>query len=321
MDKILCVGMTVCDVFLSPVPWDALQRDSMTIATPVTSCGGDALNVAMGLSKLGLSAMICGRIGRDPAGDFIRNACRTAKVDDRGLLLDLDCPTAASYALIDPEGERHFLSDRKMFHRISDADVQESLLAEADIVYVGSALSMEQMNAGGLERLFRRAKALGKKTAMDAALTDAPVPESWLESLRPVLQYTDVFFPSREEAEAITGKTDLDDMKQAFQGMGLKVLGIKLGSKGCFVTDFREDRRIPAVDGIHVVDTCGAGDSFMAGYLCGMTKGWSPWKSAAFGSAVAALNVQAVGGTAGIPPFDSAYAFYHKNFYKFEEMR
>ncbi len=115
-----------------------------------------------------------------------------------------------------------------------------------------------------------------------------------------------------EEAQAITGLREPEDMAEAFRGLGLKVLGIKLGSRGCFVTDFTESRRIPAVPGVRVVDTCGAGDSFMAGFLCGMTQGWGPFQSAAFASCVAAKNVQAVGGTAGVPTFDDALGYYHK---------
>lgn len=315
MKKILSVGMLVCDVLLSPVPWDVLKKDSVSIDSPVTSCGGDALNVAMGLSKLGTPVSVCGRIGADANGEFIREACRKAGVGASGLRLDPDFPTAASYALIDESGERHFLSDRKIFHRLTDEDVPEELLKGSDIVYMGSAMAMRKMNEGGLERLFSRAKKLGLMTAMDAAITDAPAPENWMEHLAPVLKLTDVFFPSREEAEVITGCTEPERMAEAFRDSGLKVFGVKLGSRGCFVTDFRESRWIPAVPDVKVVDTCGAGDSFMAGFLSAFARGWDPFQSAAFAGCVAAKNVQAVGGTAGVPTFDNALAFYHKIFF------
>ena len=311
MTNILCVGMMVCDVLLRPVPWDILKRDCVNIDTPVISCGGDALNVAMGLAKLGSSVAVCGRVGDDGNGAFIRRACREAGIGAEHLVLDPQCPTAASYALIDPEGERHFLTDMGIFHRLTDADVPDEALDWADIVYVGSAMAFDKMNRGGLERLFRRAKERGKRTAMDAAVTNAPAPADWLECLGPALRYTDVFFPSREEARTITGETECAAVREKFEGLGLQVLGIKLGSEGCYVTDFRREERLPAVPGIRVVDTCGAGDSFMAGFLRGMTQGWDPFRCAAFAGCVAAKNVQAVGGTAGVPTFDNALAYYH----------
>ena len=312
MKRVLCVGMMVCDTLLFPVPADVLERDSVSIQTPVTSCGGDALNVAMALSRLGVETAVCGRVGRDKNGDYIQAACREAKIDTSGITIDLECGTAASYALIDLDGERHFLSDRKIFHRLTDADVPDHLLDWADIVYMGSALAMEQMNAGGLERLFQRAKARGKITVMDAALSDATVPDSWLEQLKPVLTYTDVFFPSREEAQSITGMQELETILECFRGLGLRAFGVKLGADGCVVTDFRRTEHIAAVPDIKVVDTCGAGDSFVAGFLQGMLQGWDVFSCAKLGSCVAALNVQAVGGTGGVPTFDSALAYYHK---------
>lgn len=312
MGRVLCVGMLVCDTLLFPVTENVLELDSVSIEAPVTSCGGDALNVAMGLSKLGAETAICGRLGNDMNGMFLRTACKEAGIDTTGITVDPDYGTASSYALIDTAGERHFLSDRRIFHRLTDADVPEHLLDWADIVYMGSALAMEQMNAGGLERLFRRAKEKGKITVMDAAITDAAPSESWLEQLRPVLKHTDVFFPSREEAEHITGRQEPEHILACFRGCGLRALGVKLGADGCLVTDFQQTEHIPAVPDIKVVDTCGAGDSFMAGFLRGMLQGWDIFSCAKLGSCVAALNVQAVGGTAGVPTFDNALAYYHK---------
>lgn len=316
MKRVLCVGMMVCDTLLFPVPGDVLSRDSVSIQTPVISCGGDALNVALALAKLGAEAAISGRVGEDMNGSFIRTACQTAGVDITGITTDPDCSTAASYALIDPTGERHFLSDRKIFHRLTDTDVPDALLDWADIVYMGSALAMEQMNAGGLERLFRRAREKGKITVMDAALSDAPAPDSWLEQLKPVLKYTDVFLPSLEEAETITGVHHAENISACFQDLGLHIFGVKLGGDGCLVTDFQRTEHIPAVPNIKVVDTCGAGDSFVAGFLRGMLEGWDPFMCARLASCVAARNVQAVGGTAGVPTFDSALAYYHNIYSK-----
>ena len=65
--------------------------------------------------------------------------------------------------------------------------------------------------------------------------------------------------------------------------MGLAYFGIKLGSKGCYVTDFSEERYIECPKGIRAVDTTGAGDSFMAGLMAGLVSGLSFFESAGFG--------------------------------------
>lgn len=85
MRRVLCVGMMVCDTLLFPVPADVLVRDSVSIQTPVTNCGGDALNVAMALSRLGAETAICGRVGQDKNGAYIQTACQEAKIDTSGI--------------------------------------------------------------------------------------------------------------------------------------------------------------------------------------------------------------------------------------------
>ena len=69
--KILCVGMMVCDTIISPVPDDVLSKDSVMIEPPVLSCGGDALNTAIGLAKLSCDVTMAGKTGVDSNGAFL----------------------------------------------------------------------------------------------------------------------------------------------------------------------------------------------------------------------------------------------------------
>ena len=319
MNKILCIGMLVCDILISPVPDDILSRDSVGIRRPITTCGGDALNVAMGLSKLGADVMISGRIAQDASGAFIEQACKSAGIDIRGLLYDETCATSTTFALIDARGERHFLTDKEIFAKLVESDIPQNLIDEAEIVYFGSAMALPGMDDGGLERLFRRARSAGKWTVMDAAIDETRTDMDWLAALAPTLRQTDVFFPSIDEAQLITGLDEPEQIAACMSGFGMKAFGIKLGKRGCFVTDFKRSINVPALDWMPVVDTTGAGDSFLAGLLRGLAEGWDVFRSTEFANTVAAQNVGAFGGTAGIPDFESALAFFadweqnHKN--------
>lgn len=309
--KILCVGMMVCDIIISPVPGNILMLDSATIDKPKTTCGGDALNVAIGLARLGCEVSIVGRIAGDKNGSFIQRACKEAGVGTEGIIIDDTCATATTFALVDSHGERHFLTNKEIFSKLKSQDVSQNLLEWADIVYFGSAMAMKGMNEGGLEDLFLRAKSLGKITIMDAALDDKDTEENWLNKLAPVLLYTDIFFPSLNEAVAITGKNKPSEISKCFSKFGMKALGIKLGADGCYVTDFNDEKYIPGLQDMPVVDTTGAGDSFLAGLICAIDHGWDIFQGAEFANTVAARNVGAHGGTAGIPDFNSALAFYN----------
>lgn len=308
--KILCIGMMVCDTLLAPVPANIMMLDSAGIRKPAMCCGGDALNVAMGLAILDNPVSIVGRIADDANGRFLLKECERKGVDTSGVIYDGECATAASYALIDEEGERHFLSEKAIFGKLRGTDITDDAIRAADIVYFGSAMAMEGMDEGGIHDVFKRARSLGKITAMDAAVNREAPDRKWLEFLEPAFNQTDIFFPSLEEAQIITGETEPEKISEYFRGFSMKLFGIKLGGRGCFATDFRESRRMECPKGMPVVDTTGAGDSFMAGLLCGTARRWDVFTSTGFATCVASRNVGAVGGTGGIPGFEEALRFY-----------
>ena len=314
--KILCAGMMVCDVLLSPIPEDVLKRDSVRIRKPVTSCGGDALNAAVSLSKLGEHVTIAGRIAEDANGAFIRGICREYQISMDGVTIDTECPTAVSFALIDKAGERHFLSNTEIFGKLCPGDISDELIRENDMVYLGSAMSFPQLDGKGIHDLFSRAHKYGKLTAMDAAVNEEIRSDDWFEELRPALSETDIFFPSYAEASLITGLDEPEAIAGKFRNTGLKIFGIKLGAEGCYVTDFKTEKRIPGIPDVNVVDTTGAGDSFCAGFLCGLAHQMDPFESAAFAGVVAAKNIEKIGGTAGVPSFDEAMCAYQNLYHQ-----
>ncbi len=271
--KMLCIGMMVCDTLLSPVPSNILTLDSVKIDKPSVCCGGDALNVAIGLAKLGNSVSVAGRVARDANGKFILNECNKYGIHASGVVYEEECATAASYALIDENGERHFLSEKSIFEKLSGEDISDEAIEETDMIYIGSAMAMRKMDEGGIKDVFLRAHRLGKMTVMDAAYNLEDPERDWLSYLAPAFMETDVFFPSMDEAVKITGQTDPELIAECFKKFPMKAFGVKMGAKGCFVTDFKEKRFIKCPEGLPVVDTTGAGDSFMAGLMTGLGRG------------------------------------------------
>ena len=96
--RILCVGMMVCDTLISPVPYDILTLDSVGINKPSVCCGGDALNTAIGLAKLGTGVSIIGRIADDISGRFILKECEKYGVEISKVVYDTEC---ASFLCVD----------------------------------------------------------------------------------------------------------------------------------------------------------------------------------------------------------------------------
>jgi len=313
MKKVYCVGLVVCDIPLRPVPASIFSRDNCHIEAPVWSIGGDAANVAVALSKLGALTAFTGLVGKDAYGEFVSRSLKEAGVDIRGLREDPCKGTGISHILIEGGGERHFLVCGDLNNTLDYSHVSENIIAESDIVYLGSSMCMDGMDSGGAAELFKKAKSLGKITVSDFGGNGEMRGDYWLKRLDPVLRNCDYVMPSYLEAAALTGKRELAEMRETLSGYGIKTLVVKLGERGCYLTDFRDEWEIPAFREFRPVDTTGAGDSFVAGFIRGLIEGWKPQAAAIFASCVAGHNVTKVGATAGVPDFDTAYRYVHEH--------
>ncbi|GHU81807.1 sugar kinase [Spirochaetia bacterium] len=306
MKKVFCVGLAVCDIPLRPVSPEAFRLDNVPIDPPVFAVGGDAANVAMTLSKLGVKTSFSGLVGRDFMGDLVADRLEKCGVDIRGLNRHPTMGTVMSYILIEPGGERHFLFSSTLNGELTYNDVSQDMIAEADLVYFGSAMCMKQMDEGGIAALFKKARSLGKTTVVDFTGHDGT---NWREILEPMLREADVIMPSYREAKMLTGKESLEDIRKDLSGYGIKLLVIKMGSEGSYITNFKDEWRVPTFPEFKAVDTTGAGDSFVGGFILGLLAGWTPDTAAVFGSAVASYNVTKVGATGGVPDFDTVHRY------------
>jgi sugar/nucleoside kinase (ribokinase family) len=309
MKQVLCVGLMVMDVPLRPVSPAVFEGDHNRIELSVWSTGGDATNVAITLAKLGAGASLCGLVGNDAAGDFVVDRIAACGVDTRAVTRHPSLGTGVSYILIEPGGERHFLVSSTINDALDFEHVPDALIREADIVYLGSAMCMRGMDQGGSAALFRRARELGKLTMCDFSGGDQYRGGEALELLEPMLREADCILPSYLEAVKLTGETELSRIRDRFSGFGMKLLVVKLGSRGCYLTDFKREWRVPTFEEFKPVDTTGAGDTFVGGFIRGTLEGWDPETAACFGSCVASFNVTKVGATGGAPDFDTAYRY------------
>ncbi|MFP3041286.1 carbohydrate kinase family protein [Treponema primitia] len=310
MKKVLCVGLVICDTPLIPVPESIMQMDVCQVESPKNSTGGDALNVAITLTKLGLKASLSGLIGNDSNGDFILNHLHEVGVDTRGISRHPSLGTAASYVLIENNGKRHFIVSGALNAELKYEHIPQDLIEEADLVYFGSAMCMSAMDQGGAAALFKKARSLGKITVADTAVANPNLDTDYYRNLlEPMLKETDIFIPSYEEAVLLTGKADLPGIRDALAPYKFTLLVVKLGSKGCYVTDFKQEWTIPTFAEFKPVDTTGAGDSFTGGFIQGYLIGWPPETVALFANTVASFNVTKVGATGGVPDFKTAYSY------------
>ena len=108
----------------------------------------------------------------------------------------------------------------------------------------------------------------------------------------------------------LSGKEDPNEIADIFLSMGVKTVVIKMGKDGCFIKDEKGEKYlIPTYDKVKAVDTTGAGDSFVAGFLTGHVNGWSLIQCGKFANAVGTHCVMAAGASTGIKSFEQITEF------------
>ena len=298
---VVVAGLAVADVLGRPVQFNALPKpgglqllDSISLST-----GGNVSNVGIDLAKLGFRVGAITRIGDDALGRFVLQEYRRYRINADGVLVDRKAQTSATFVGIGKDGERTFLHTRGCLANFRAADILDNLqlVKRAKILAFGY-LGLLPETEKELEFLFRTIK---KKTGTNILLDTGGNPRRQPKLLASFLPYVDYFIPSYEEAVVLTGrKTPEDIIRYLYDEGAPNVVGVKMGARGCFIATPLMTEYVPAVRVKRVVDTTGAGDAFVAGFLAATIREFSPFAAARIGNAIAADCITAVGASSAI---------------------
>ena len=304
---VICVGLSVVNFPIFPVDESIFSHDINQVEPMTLLPGGDAANQAVVISKLGLRPALFTRRGNDDFGrimlDLLRQYGKDIYLD--GIAVDNEKATSTSAMMIRKNGQRSFCVHKGAIFNFSINDIDLSLLSQVRLVSIGGVFGLRSFDGKGAAALFRTAREKGVITVAD---TKFDLYSIGLEGIREMLAFTDYFFPSYEEASAISGEKEPERIADIFLDAGVAHAGIKLGAKGIYVKDRNLEFYMPALPA-EVVDTTGAGDNFMSGLIAGLLKGWSFRRSCLFGSAAAAINVTQLGPMLAVQNFGQVEEF------------
>lgn len=311
MKKILCIGSLTTDVIVkhaSTVPIAGTLRSVESITTHV---GGCASNAAIDLAKLGVPVVFSGKTGKDSFGSFVKETLTQNGVDTRGLVADQNVSTTVSIVCVYESGERSFLYQPGSSSEFRLEDIDKKLVDECDIIFYAGAMLMQSLDGEPIAELMKYAKSKGKYTIMDTAWDFEDI---WLPKVEAVIPHLDLFMPSIEEAQKITGEQDINKVADKLFTLGAKNVIVKAGKDGALVCpEGKERRMMPTYLNFKPVDTTGAGDSFCAGFIAGLAQGWDYYESAAFANAVGTHCIMCVGASTGIKPIPEILKFMEEN--------
>jgi sugar/nucleoside kinase (ribokinase family) len=298
---ILCTGNIVYDVLVRPVdglpPWGAtLWVDSID-----AHLGGNGAITAYALGKLGASVRLAGSVGDDEFGHYAVARLQSAGVDTSHVRLLPRVPTATTVGLVHPSSERLFL------HVKGASDVTHPDDFHFDgcrYFHFASLFQMARMRAGA-RSLLQRARQAGLVTSLDTAWD----PQGrWMEDFAPLCPLIDLLFLNQQEAGMLAGADLPAAVGHFFRDRGVGLIVLKMAENGCALSTPDQELLVPGFP-VHALDATGAGDTFCAGFLTALMRGFSLAEAARFANAVAAHCVQSIGGTEGLAGFEETLAW------------
>ena len=249
------VGDAVLDVHVAPA--EPVRPGGDVPAAISIEPGGQGANVAVRLARRGLAVrLVCG-LGRDAAGQIVREAL----AGDEVTIHDLGAPaTGIVLALLDAGGERTMLSQRvPLLDRLEPAAV-----AAADWTVVSGYALLEDGAA-------LTAPESGRTMVLGCALSEG-VAGAWelaAARLRP-----DLTVLNEAEATTLAGDTAPADLSHALSKR-LGGLVVVTSREGAVVTVGSDPVAVAAASVEVAVDTTGAGDAFAATLLAELIS--APW--------------------------------------------
>ena len=266
--------------------------------------GGAESNVAIGLARLGTDVAWCGRVGDDALGVLVQREIRAEGVQTH-VCVDPDAPTGLMIK------ERRTPATQKVAYyragsagsRLAPEDIPAGLVEDADLLHVsGITAALSPVARATLLDAVDRARSTGVSVSFDINHRASLWSEAEARAFsRDLLERVDLVFAGEDEAALVVGShRRVEDAAAELAALGPPEVVVKRGAQGALSLVAGELHSAPAVP-VDVVDTVGAGDAFVAGYLAERVASGSPAARLALGVTTAAFVCLVPGDWEGLP--------------------
>ncbi|MEO5318991.1 sugar kinase [Arthrobacter sp. CC3] len=268
--------------------------------------GGSESNVAIGLQRLGVQSVWCGRVGADSLGQLVEREIRAEGVDVRAAV----DPTAPTGLMV--KERRTPVTQRVSYYRagsagsrIAPADVDELLIAQAALLHVsGITPALSRQAETTISYAIAAARAAGVPVSFDLNFrSNLWSRDGAAGAYRNIIPLADIVFAGDDEAAIAVGTGEPEDLARRLADLGPGQAIIKLGAEGALALIDGQVFRQEAVS-VEAVDTVGAGDAFVAGYLAEYVSGRGPEERLRTAAATGAFACLVPGDWEGFPRRD-----------------
>ena len=253
--------------------------------------GGKGANQAIALSKLDIPTLMLGKVGKDILGDFTLSSLQKNGVDTTGISKCQNTSTGSASIWVNSEGQNSIL-----IYQGASGEVDENYIIRHEKFFANKSWFVTQFEVP-LESILlslKLAKKHGLKTFMD------PAPVRKINN-NDIWELVDYLFPNEIELRELTQTDDVLSAIHILKSRGVKEVIVKLGKKGAGYEDGGKLILLPAVPVEQVVDTTGAGDCFIAGFLYGMMQQNDIAQAIKTGNLTASYSIRRKGAAISFP--------------------
>ncbi|MBI2613867.1 MAG: carbohydrate kinase family protein [Candidatus Levybacteria bacterium] len=302
---VVCIGNAKIDTFLTLHEANQHLRliektnelcikfgDKITVDKAEILVGGNAANVAVGTSRLGLHTGIVAEIGKDEFAQKIINTLSFEKVDTSNVR-QTEGQQSSFSVILNFKKERTIFSEHvKRSHNFEFGNITTKW------VYLTS-LGNEWKNA------YNKTVDFIKKSKVRLAFNPGTLQiQSGRNNIENVLLATDVLFVNKEEGEALLGHTQgrqsIEDIASNLQKFGPRVVIITDGENGSFAIDDKGNISKKGAIETQVVEKTGAGDAYSSGFLSALINNKPIPEAMEWGTKNSASVIGKVGAQAGL---------------------
>jgi sugar/nucleoside kinase (ribokinase family) len=296
--ELLVIGDCAADLTLRGDVVPSFGQVEQIVDDASLTLGGSAAIVAAGAGRLGVRTGLASAVGDDAFGRLVLDVLRARSVDVDGVRVEPGVTTGHTIHL-STGTDRAMLTALGAIESMRGELVDLALLRGARHVHVTSYFLQAQLRRD-LPGVLAAARAAGTTVSLDTNWDPAG---SWDDGLMDLLPLVDCFLPNATEARSIAAQDDIDAAAASLADRVATVV-VKLGADGALAVSGNARVRCPAL-AVETIDTTGAGDSFVAGFLAGTLKGWALERSLALGVACGTLSTRSTG-VDGQPTLDEA---------------
>jgi 5-dehydro-2-deoxygluconokinase len=317
---LVCMGRTSVDLYGEQV--GAKLEDVQSFRKYV---GGSATNVAVGTARLGVKTAMLTRVGDEQMGRFVKKALSEDRVDVSRVRFDPERLTPfVLLAVRESEGfPRIFVYQDSADMAVSGEDVDPEFIASAEALLVTGTHFSKPVTREASFKAMRAAKEAGTRVAFD--LDYRPVfwgvasheqgGEMFVESgevtkiYRSALADCDLVVGTEEEIRIAGGSADTREALRVIRELSRATIVLKTGAMGATVfegeipDDLDDGLKVPGFP-VEVLNSVGAGDAFMSGFLRGWLREEPPEKCLTLGNACGAIVVSRHGCSPAMPTWD-----------------